>query len=173
MTVLALDCTVVALQGNPIAAGVPANAGSLLIWNGSSWVSSGNVVVDGASVVPSVDNTCVLGASGQAWSNITTYALDNISDPRIKRNISEISPMASLAAVMQVHPARFNWKNDPEGFPQRLGFLSTEVNAALHRVSTNGVQTVRPLELIALLWAAVQELRTEIVDLRRAVLEIR
>lgn len=173
MNVQTLDCTVVALQGNPIAAGVPATAGSPLVWNGSSWTSGGNVVIDGSSVVPNVDDTTVLGASGQAWASVAAYAFDNVSDPRMKRDISQISPMVSLNAVMQIHPARFNWKNDPEGFPQRLGFLSTEVNAALRRVPTDEVQTINPIELIAVLWGAVQELRAEIVDLRRAVLEIR
>ncbi len=54
----------------------------------------------GRAILPSANNTCKLGYSGQAFNGIWTYSLTNLSDGRQKENIKEIKN--ALGIVMKL-----------------------------------------------------------------------
>ena len=59
MTTQTVECVVVGLQNNPIAAGVPSASGLVLTWNGSAWQAGGPAVLNS-----SVNVTAGLFANG-------------------------------------------------------------------------------------------------------------
>jgi hypothetical protein len=82
--------------------------------------------------VPSANSTYSLGTSANQWSEV--WAIDgtiNKSDARDKSNIRDLN--YGLKEIMQLHPIKFNWKNNPaEG--DKLGVVAQEIQKVLPEV---------------------------------------
>jgi hypothetical protein len=163
-------CTVVGLQDHPVAATAPSVTGQLLTWNGSAWQPGGQTTID-TEVVPVSSNSIQCGTSALAWSQVNAYALNNLSDPRLKKDIARIP--TALDWVMDLPPKTFRFKSEPDNGPLHYGFLTTDVQEIIGKhfagVKTgddpNRTQTLSYHELVPILWRAVQELAARVAEL--------
>jgi hypothetical protein len=130
-------------------------------------------------LVPTSNNTCTLGASGQAFSNIYTYALTNYSDARGKENIKNIKGALGVVLKLQgvtydlkreiIFPDSFDKNNKDEKYKERkireskdqIGFIAQEVekvipNAVSYDDSTD-VYGINYIKIIPILVEAMKE----------------
>lgn len=123
--------------------------------------------------VPTADNTMDLGSASLRFQDV--FATNNViqtSDPRYKTDIAAI-PDGAVDIVTMVEPITFRWL---EGEDKRThwGFRAGDIKAAVDQVAgldcaaylpatgENGRESLRPTELIPILWKAVQELKARL-----------
>lgn len=191
-------CTVVGIQNNPVAAGVPATAGEVLTWNGSAWQAGGNAFFSGTTslvgavitggtltvtgnIMPASNNTANIGAAITQFANIYCVTLNQSSDPRLKKDIQKIP--GALALVMSIPPKTYRFKTEPADGPVHWGFLTTDVEEVMGKSfagvrtdvqdNPDKIQTLSYTEMIAILWRAVQELSDEVAELHEQSRTIR
>jgi hypothetical protein len=113
--------------------------------------------------------------------DIVANSCVSASDYRLKENIAPFS--GGLSAVMQLNPVTFKWKDKDR---TAVGFVAHEVQAAIptaitgvkdemHDEKTPVFQGIDPLQIVAVLTKAVQELtaKLEAAEARIATLEAR
>ena len=113
--------------------------------------------------------------------DIAANSCISVSDYRLKENIAPFS--GGLSAVMQLNPVTFKWKDKDRA---AVGFVAHEVQAAIptaitgvkdemYDESTPAFQGIDPLQIVAVLTKAVQELtaKLEAAEARIANLENR
>jgi hypothetical protein len=113
--------------------------------------------------------------------DIAANSCISVSDYRLKENIAPFS--GGLSAVMQLNPVTFKWKGKDRA---AVGFVAHEVQAAIptaitgvkdemHDEKTPVFQGIDPLQIVAVLTKAVQELtaKLEAAEARIATLENR
>jgi hypothetical protein len=98
------------------------------------------------------------------------------SDSRLKKDVEEVS--GALDLVSRMHPVYYNWNNGNESINpghKELGFLAQEVEAIIPNVvhtSVSGdipdLKRVSYDRLVAVLVAAVKELKSEVDSLKHA-----
>jgi hypothetical protein len=116
-----------------------------------------------------------------AFIDIAANSCISVSDYRLKENIAPFS--GGLSAVMQLNPVTFKWKDQNRA---AVGFVAHEVQAAIptaitgvkdemHDEKTPVFQGIDPLQIVAVLTKAVQELtaKLEAAEARIANLENR
>jgi len=116
-----------------------------------------------------------------AFIDIAANSCISISDYRLKENIAPFS--GGLSAVMQLNPVTFKWRDKDRA---AVGFVAHEVQAAIptaitgvkdemYDESTPAFQGIDPLQIVAVLTKAVQELtaKLEAAEARIANLENR
>jgi hypothetical protein len=163
-------CTVVGLQDHPVAATAPTITGQLLTWNGSAWQPGGVSTVD-TQITPSTNDAIPCGTAALAWSAVNAYALNNVSDPRTKKDIARIE--TALDWVLAIPPKTFHFKNEHHAAPLHCGFLTTDVTEVLGANfagvqsgdDPDHIQTLAYHELVPILWRAVQELAARVAEL--------
>ena len=138
---------------------------------------------------PFADNTYLLGNGGIRWASVwAANGTIQTSDPALK---TDIAPIASLSAaeldtlLSGISPIRFRWKsggkdaegNDIPGKRQHWGWSATEVKKAFDGIgqdfggyvlAENGVQSLRPDQLVPVLWQLVKNLSARVAALETA-----
>lgn len=61
---------------------------------------------------PGSDNSGYLGTGSYAWTSLYAYNVNNLSDERLKTDISEIDGEEAAAFIQTLHPIRYRWKQD-------------------------------------------------------------
>jgi hypothetical protein len=103
----------------------------------------------------------------KAKINSTTGAYSALSDRNLKKDIEDIS--AGLNEISRLRPVSYLMKDEPEGNQKHLGFIAQEVLEVLPSVVAefpDGTLALDKTEIIAVLVKAVQELSTEIEQLK-------
>jgi hypothetical protein len=90
--------------------------------------------------------------TGGVWTNSSSRAK--------KENISDLSVEAALAALLQLQPVQFNYKN--EQHENYVGFIAEDVPAL---VATNGRDSLSTMDIVAVLTKVVQEQQQKIAEL--------
>lgn len=132
----------------------------------SNIAAIGGVVFPGnQELTPSADAGGNCGVPGQAWFQVAAYNFPQSSDPRLKKDIAATpaDPLASVLAI-PVHVYRFTQQAETD--PLHWGFLSTEVHTTMgtnfagwmQGTDTNKTEALNLADMVAVLWAAVQEL---------------
>jgi Chaperone of endosialidase len=145
------------------------DAPSLALYNtsdGSTWAmwnASGDVEWGPSDSNGNPDDTVMRAdTSGNLTIAGTLY---QSSDRQRKINIAGLDDVDCLALVREIQPKRFRWRDQPE-MPPNWGFVAQEVAAVMaagghgfggHRVDRDGVAGLSYSDLLAVLWAAVQE----------------
>ncbi len=156
-----IDCTVVGLQGNPVAAGAPAQAGFVLTWNGTAWApggpmvanstlnvqaalyangglqvtgpsNTGNITVSaGSTIAPATSNSGSVGTGVYPFQLVTAVTITQTSDPRMKKHIHDAGNALGTVCTIPVRTYRF--KTESDDGPLHWGFLTTEVREVMGR----------------------------------------
>jgi phage baseplate assembly protein V len=120
---------------------------------------------------PNSDNYYYCGASGHAWYNVVSYNFSNASDIRHKTDITDLPECLPLVEALS--PQRFRWKHGNDRDVTHWGFVAQDVEAAMtghefggHRIDRRGEQSIAYHELTAVLWKAVQELASQVEELK-------
>ncbi len=90
--------------------------------------------------------------AGGVWTNSSSRAR--------KENISNLSAKEALAALSQLQPVQFNYKN--EQHENYVGFIAEDVPAL---VATNGRNSLSTMDIVAVLTKVVQEQQQKIAEL--------
>ncbi len=128
--------------------------------------------------VPTSNGAMDLGSSSLRFKDIyATNTTIQTSDVRLKKDIAPV-PDGGLGLVMAIEPITFRWI---EGDDTRLhwGFRAGDVKAALDAGMgidcaaylvdpETGLESLRPAEMIPILWKAVQELAGRCAALERS-----
>jgi hypothetical protein len=143
----------------------------------------------GRAILPSSNNTCKLGYSGQAFNGIWTYSLTNLSDGRQKENIKEIKN--ALEIVMKLKGVKYDLKKEftystaeikDEKILTRLeaqrknkvGFIAQDVNVVLPEVvqydDSTDIYGINYAEIVPVLVEAIKEQQARIDELKSLVL---
>jgi hypothetical protein len=140
---------------------------------------NGGVDIAGALSVhsfvgPAVDGSVDSGSASYRWGTVwATNGTISTSDIREKKNIKPVPTCLELVA--RIHPITFLWRRPEIDQQTHWGFDADEVNDVMLNAGhefggfvnpPEGPKGLRPQELIAVLWKAVQELREEVDFLR-------
>jgi phage gp45-like len=112
-------------------------------------------------ITPSANNAfwCGLPAgSGPAWYGVASYSFAQQSDPTEKKDMVK-APAGALEQIKAIEVFEFTFTSDPEQ-KRRTGFDATQV--ATHHPNASIEGAINLPDMIALLWAAVQELTAKI-----------
>ena len=147
-----------------VGAGTDVNGNDRVI---KLW-SEGGLRVRG-NALPDANNLYTLGNSTTRWKEVWTNAgAINTSDANLKTNITT-SPYG-LEEVMRMHPVQYNWKSNP-GEDLQIGFLAQDIQKIIPEavvVPANGDPLgMKYTELIPVLVKAIQELKNEILELKK------
>jgi len=130
---------------------------------------------DGFNIVPGEDNETSLGSPSGflgAWSAVTTYALFNLSDARLKTDVEDLN--YGIEEINRLRPVRFRWSARPED-GERLGVIAQEVTSVIPEVvgldedDPDVRMTVDYIQLVPVLIRALQDQQQEIEFLRDRV----
>jgi uncharacterized protein YgiM (DUF1202 family) len=91
-------------------------------------------------------------SAGGVWTNS--------SSRERKENIASLSPEEALAALLQLQPVEFNYKNDRQ--EKYVGFIAEDVPAL---VATADRQSLSTMDIVAVLTKVVQEQQKKIAEL--------
>lgn len=138
--------------------GVVMSGGGLLACTSMAWPSN-------AAAQPQSNDNVSLGVGGAAWFQVYSYNFPNASDPRSKKHIAAV-PESALASVLSIPVHNFHYLSQADDAPLHWGFMSTHVhdtmgdNFAGWIKSEGGEQeeALNIMDMIGVLWAAVQEL---------------
>lgn len=104
------------------------------------------------------------GAGITVNGTVTATDFNSVSDATLKENINSITDSHSI--LSQINPVSFHWKKDGS---KSYGVLAQEIEKVLPEiVNTNGsgIKSVSYIQLIALLIDAVNNLQTEVRELK-------
>ena len=142
-----------------INGGVNLNGGCAII---------GSTTFGGGNIWPTANNAQECGVAGAAWSACVAYNFVNESDVRGKTDIAPL-PSGSLDLVRRIMPQTYRFRDVPADRDRlHWGFVAQEVGEVMtaagfdfggHVVDpATGIEGLAYHELVAVLWAAVQEL---------------
>jgi hypothetical protein len=96
----------------------------------------------------------------------------NGSDERLKKDIVDLGDMNGLAAIDQLRPVTYYWRDEANGTGQELGFIAQEVQKLFPQVVSNGPDGMLGLNYSALvvpMVKSIQEQQKEIEDLQKQI----
>lgn len=91
-------------------------------------------------------------SAGGVWTNSSSRSR--------KENIAAITPQEALAALVELQPVAFNYKNDQQ--EKYIGFIAEDVPDL---VATNDRQSLSTMDIVAVLTKVVQEQQKKIEEL--------
>lgn len=131
-------------------------------------------------VIALVNNSQLLGNTGNAFSNVVAYAFTNASDVRDKAEIKTLPDCLDL--VQAIEPKRYKFTNAPKDDSDRVhwGFIAQEVGDVMqtaghdfggHIVGEDDRQSqaLSINDMVAVLWKAVRELAAQVSELQTRV----
>lgn len=156
--------------------GLRVSAGGSILINSNAGGTEirNNLITSGASATI---NSNIYQSSGSTAYLQTVYANSYLyySDRRLKEDIQAISE-GDLAALMELRPVSYYWKNKNVGAQREMGLIAQEVEKVfpdLVRDAKGGIKTVNYGGLISPLIGAVQELKAENDKLKKENEEIK
>lgn len=139
-------------------------------FNVTGSTTTGNLIVNSGSIFhnhlyAATDDAIWCGVAGNAWYGVASYGFNQQSDPRFKKDLAP-APAGALALAQTIPVHNFHFLADAEEGPLHWGFLSTEVREAMGDSFAGWSQgegeakseSLSLMDMIAVLWAAVQEL---------------
>lgn len=93
-------------------------------------------------------------SAGGVWTNSSSRDR--------KENIESLTPEEALAALAQLEPVRFNYRQD--GIEEHVGFIAEDVPAL---VATSDRQSLSPMDIVAVLTKVVQAQQQQIAELEK------
>lgn len=139
----------------------------------------------GPDFAPITDNSVSCGTSANRWTSVwAVNGAIQTSDATLKTNIRPVP--TALPIVNDINPVTFQWKtgsnlvtvdsgqravNPAPGARTHWGFLASDVKTAVEKTGMDfggyvkgedGTEGLRPDQLLAVLWKAVQELSIEV-----------
>jgi hypothetical protein len=135
--------------------------------NSNGFVMTAKVASD---ILPATSAVYDLGSNSYRWKTIYSSNILNVSDARLKKNITGLS--YGLHAVMKMHPVQYDWKDNSEKL-KKIGFLAQELKKVIPEAveGDEGKENlaINYIEIIPVLAKAIQEQQLEIVQLRKEV----
>ena len=124
--------------------------------------------LNGGHIVPAANNTYDLGNATFRWRTIYSNNVLNVSDARLKTNITDAG--YGLSSVMKMRPVTYNWKTDPNT-NHMVGFLAQDIEKivpeAVYVPKTKDENyAINYIALIPVLTKAIQEQQAEINALK-------
>jgi len=90
-----------------------------------------------------VGTTATLGAHGVYMVNGTDGTWSSVSDQRLKTNIQTLTPAEGLAAIDQLNPVTFNWRDTTSATTTQFGLIAQQVQQVFPEfVSSAGIRTI-------------------------------
>jgi hypothetical protein len=146
-----------------------------------------NILTFNENILPASDNSWNCGSSGNRWAAL--WAVNGViqtSDIRDKTNIRDLG--YGMKEIMQLHPVRFDWKNDADA-GDKLGVIAQEIQKALPEVvrdweyqvdEQTGKKTKIPVARLGVMYADIipvlirgmQEQQKQIDDLKQLVSQL-
>jgi len=112
------------------------------------------------NVLPSINQQCSCGTTGQAWSEVVSYGFNSLSARSEKKNIHKYEDNAT-DIINDTEIVSFNYKNkEDDGL--RVGFIADDTNSLMAGVKHNIYDLNN---CVGLLLKAVQELSARIEKL--------
>lgn len=126
------------------------------------------------AIIPAVDaggigGGSVLGSAARAYGYVRSYFYSTASDRRLKKEIKDIA--YGLDTVNKLRPVSYKFKKGIQD--TKLGFIAQELKEHLPEVVDGGEDTTYGVsydELVPVLVKAVQELSTEVKELKDKML---
>jgi len=138
-----------------------------VVLNSAMTFSSAGVSSD---ILPSASATYNLGSSTKRWNNVYSSNILNVSDARLKENITGVH--YGLAEVLKMRPVQYNWRESDER-DTKIGFLAQELRHVIPEVvvgdESKETLAVNYTEIIPLLVKAIQEQQQQIEQLKKRV----
>jgi Chaperone of endosialidase len=133
----------------------------------------GNVQVL-SDVFPTGNNISKLGTSGHAWADVVTFKVTNLSDARLKQDVTGLA--YGLAEVMRLRPVTYKWKGGTDDRVY-LGLIAQEAEKVIPEIIERGTDPsamlgLRYTEIIPVLIKAVQEQQTAIDHKDARIMEL-
>lgn len=132
-----------------------------LVIAGSGTEYDFNTSYFGASI-----NTADLGTSGTPWGTVYYVTLHQVSDIRIKQEVSKMA--YGLEHVLRMEPISYTFRGE-----KRIGFSAQDISKIVPEVTKNcnessvvGTASINQVDLIPVLVNAIKELKDEIDQLR-------
>ncbi len=118
---------------------------------------------------------------GSIWSDGSDTYYSNLSDYRLKENITPLDTKESLARVMRLSPVSFDWKNskkNSEGFiaHEVQEIIPLAVSGAKDEIEKDGdlkYQSLDASKMIPVLVSSVQELALEVERLKEEIKQLK
>lgn len=131
-------------------------------------------VISKSHLLPSADNTYDLGSSTFKWRNIYSNNMLNLSDSRLKTNITNLN--YGLSDILKLRSVQYNWK-EGEDRDTKIGFLAQDLRKVIPEVVVGDAQkenlAVNYIELIPVLVNAIKEQQQQIDQLKREVKDLK
>jgi hypothetical protein len=138
--------------------------------NSSGFVMTARVA---SNILPSASNTYDLGSSTYRWKTVYSNNVLNVSDARLKKNITDLN--YGLYSVMKMRPVQYDWKDDSEKM-KKIGFLAQELKKIIPEAvagdENKETLAVNYVEIIPVLVKAIQEQQQQIEELKKQVLKL-
>jgi len=135
--------------------------------NSSGFVMTAKIASD---LIPAASNTYDLGSSSYRWKTVYSNNILNVSDARLKKNITNLN--YGLYSIMKMHPVQYDWKDDSEKM-KKIGFLAQELKKVIPEAvvgdETKETLAVNYVEIIPVLVKAMQEQQKQIEELKNEV----
>ena len=109
---------------------------------------------------------------GSCYINPTTTSLSCSSDARLKTNITTLSDLSGLDALLQLNPVTFNWIHEATGTPPHSGFIAQDVQKVMPDLISQGPDgyfTMNYAGLVTYIVKAIQQLAAQLSDLANTV----
>lgn len=132
--------------------------------------TNGVFIASTNGIFPGTGGVQWCGNNAYPWAEVVANVVSQLSDPMAKREIRALPDCTPL--VSTIEPIRFHWRERDDG--EHWGFRSDTIEQAMQVAglefagctrSEEGTAFLRPLELTAVLWKAVQELSARVVAL--------
>jgi len=114
------------------------------------------------NVLPSTNQSCSCGTTGQAWAEVVSYGFNSLSARSEKKNIEKYDGNAT-DLINDTEIVSFNYKNDEKETP-KVGFIADDTNSLMATPEHNQFDINN---CVGLLLKAVQELSARIEKLEK------
>lgn len=139
---------------------------------------NGNMYLGARYILPgNGTNLTYLGSNSYAWFDVVSYSFNNISDIKLKEDITKLDSNYCINLLKNINPVIYKYKSD-EKKKSHFGVIAQEIkeiigdeNLALH--SDGEIQSISYNELIAPLIKTVQHLLKKVEDLEAEIKELK
>lgn len=131
-----------------------------------------------AGIAPITDNTLVCGVSGARWSAVwAANGTIQTSDPSLKADMQRLTGVPTGDIIDAIKPITFRWIDGGGGQPGKRthwGFNAEEIATIATKAkrdfggyvkAEDGTQSIRPDQLIPILWEEMRRLRKRVAQL--------
>ena len=167
-------------KGEDFIIGNASTSKSIIFFTGGDALTNEKLRLNSSGVIskshflPSADNTYDLGSSTHKWRNIYSNNMLNLSDSRLKKNITNLN--YGLSDILKMRSVQYNWK-EGEDRDTKIGFLAQDLRKVIPEVVVGDAQkenlAVNYIELIPVLVNAIKEQQQQIDQLKKEVKDLK